>query len=79
MPAQQKENSHVFNSDTGTCQMCDMSREHYEANGKPFCKGVTRGVNRSYSVGFSGGDHDAESYSISHGTTYGVTKKRSDD
>ena len=33
-----EENGHLFDFDTDKCVKCQMSREHYEDNGKPACK-----------------------------------------
>ena len=35
----QQENGQVFNFATDKCEKCGMSREAYEDNGKPPCKG----------------------------------------
>jgi hypothetical protein len=37
--ADKPENGHIFDFDTDKCKKCGMTREHYEDNGKPACKG----------------------------------------
>lgn len=34
-----EENGHTFDFSTEKCTKCGMTKEHYEDNGKPLCKG----------------------------------------